>query len=54
MHISLSRLAIYQDAIPKSKNIVLIGTIDKSPVIDRLIKEGKIDVDGIRGSGKHS
>ena len=38
-----------QDALPHSKNVVLIGTIGKSPVIDRLIKDGKINVNGIKG-----
>jgi hypothetical protein len=31
------------------KNVVLIGTIGKSPLIDRLIREKKIDVSGITG-----
>ena len=32
-----------------AKNIVIIGTIGKSPIIDRLIKDGKIDVKQIAG-----
>jgi endo-1,4-beta-D-glucanase Y len=31
------------------KNTIIIGTIGKSPVIDRLIKDGKIDVNQIAG-----
>jgi hypothetical protein len=32
-----------------ARNMVLIGTIGKSPLIDELIKAGKIDVSAIRG-----
>jgi endo-1,4-beta-D-glucanase Y len=31
------------------KNTIIIGTIGKSPIIDRLIKDGKIDVNQITG-----
>ena len=31
------------------KNTIIIGTIGKSPIIDRLIKDGKIDVNQIAG-----
>ncbi len=41
--------SLSQDALPKSKSVVFIGTIGKSPVIDRLIKDGKINVTGIKG-----
>jgi len=40
---------LYTEEIPDSKSIVLIGTIGKSPIIDGLIKAGKIHVDDIRG-----
>jgi hypothetical protein len=32
-----------------SENAVLVGTLGKSPVIDRLVKEGRIDVQDVRG-----
>jgi hypothetical protein len=35
------------DTIPSSKEIVIVGTIGKSPIIDNLIKEKKLDVEGI-------
>jgi hypothetical protein len=35
------------DAIPAKKEIVIIGTIGKNPVIDKLISDKKINVDGI-------
>ncbi|GAB3820796.1 glycosyl hydrolase 115 family protein [Pontibacter rugosus] len=34
---------------PKAKQIVLIGTLGKSPVIDKLVKSKKLDVSGIAG-----
>jgi Glycosyl hydrolase family 115/Gylcosyl hydrolase family 115 C-terminal domain len=37
------------DAIPKSKEVVIVGTIGKSPLIDELIAGKKIDVSGIEG-----
>ena len=39
----------FGDTIPSSKEVVLIGTIGKNPLIDRLISEKKIDVEGISG-----
>jgi hypothetical protein len=35
--------------IPASKEMVLIGTIGKSPLIDTLIQKGKLNVNGIAG-----
>jgi len=35
--------------IPRMQEIVVTGTIGKSPLIDRLIKKGKINVDDIAG-----
>ncbi|MDP4210179.1 MAG: glycosyl hydrolase 115 family protein [Bacteroidota bacterium] len=37
------------DTLPVSKNIVVVGTLGKSPVIDKLVKDGKLDVTGISG-----
>nr|WP_051364474.1 glycosyl hydrolase 115 family protein [Pontibacter actiniarum] len=34
---------------PKAKQVVLIGTLGKSPVIDKLVKSKKLDVSGIAG-----
>ncbi|MBN2425182.1 MAG: glycosyl hydrolase 115 family protein [Calditrichaceae bacterium] len=38
---------LIMDKIPKENALVIIGTIGKSPVIDQLIKEQKIDADKI-------
>ncbi|WP_240676119.1 glycosyl hydrolase 115 family protein [Botryobacter ruber] len=35
--------------LPKVKEIVLVGTLGKSPVIDKLVKDKKLDVKGIAG-----
>ncbi|MGA2092269.1 MAG: glycosyl hydrolase 115 family protein [Sedimentisphaerales bacterium] len=37
-----------------AKNTVIIGTIGKSPVIDRLIKDGKVDAGSITGQWESS
>jgi hypothetical protein len=37
------------DKIPKSKEIIIAGTIGKSPIIDELIRKKKIDASGISG-----
>lgn len=41
--------AIIYDKIPTQKEIVIVGTLGKSPVIDQLVKSGKLDVKGIKG-----
>jgi hypothetical protein len=40
---------IYTDEIPKNREIIIAGTIGKSPIIDKLISDKKIDVAGISG-----
>jgi hypothetical protein len=37
------------DSIPESKEVVLIGTLGRSPLIDQLAESGKIKVDDIAG-----
>lgn len=37
------------DNLPDQKEIIIIGTLDKSPVIDRLVKNNKLNVNDIRG-----
>jgi hypothetical protein len=41
--------ALVTDKIPKSKEIIIAGTIGKSPLIDELIRKKKIDVSDISG-----
>jgi hypothetical protein len=37
------------DKIPAAKEIVLVGTLGKSPEIDKLVQSKKLDVNGIQG-----
>lgn len=41
---------LIRDTIPAAGEIVIIGTIGKSPVVDRLIREGRLDVRGVAGT----
>ena len=41
--------AIAYDQLPSQKEIVIVGTLGKSPVIDQLIKKKKLDVKDITG-----
>ncbi|MCX6132921.1 MAG: glycosyl hydrolase 115 family protein [Ignavibacteriales bacterium] len=40
---------IHLDTLPKSGEIVIVGTLGTNPLIDELVREGKIDVNGIVG-----
>jgi hypothetical protein len=40
---------IYSDQIPMGNEVVLIGTIGGSPLVDQLIQTGKLNVTGIAG-----
>jgi hypothetical protein len=44
-----ARPEILVDSLPHSKEIVLVGTIGRSPLIDKLAQEKKLDVKGIAG-----
>jgi len=37
------------DAVPTSKEIVLVGTLGRSPLIDKLVQEKKLNIEGIAG-----
>ncbi|MTK54332.1 glycosyl hydrolase 115 family protein [Paludibacter sp.] len=41
--------SIVYDKAPTQKELVIVGTIGKSPVIDQLVKRGKLDVKSIIG-----
>ncbi|GAA3342145.1 glycosyl hydrolase 115 family protein [Amorphoplanes nipponensis] len=41
--------AVGHDRVPAGRDPVLVGTIGKSPLIDRLVAAGKLDVRGIAG-----
>lgn len=44
---------ILYDKVPAQKELVIIGTIGKSALIDQLVKSGKLDVTTIRGKWEH-
>ncbi|GLW10999.1 hypothetical protein Misp01_61270 [Microtetraspora sp. NBRC 13810] len=48
------RPAVSADRIPRADDIVIVGTIGKSPLIDRLVSGGKLDVQGIEGKWETS
>ena len=41
--------AVVHDAGALGKRAIIVGTIGRSPVIDRLIREGKVDASGVAG-----
>ncbi len=41
--------AVSKDSVPKAAEVVLVGTLGKSPVIDQLAKENKINVADVTG-----
>ncbi len=41
--------ALSKDAVPNAKEVVLVGTLGRSPVIDRLASENKINVSDVKG-----
>jgi hypothetical protein len=41
---------IFTDSLPSAQELVIIGTIGKSPIIDQLISSGKLKTDGVAGT----
>jgi hypothetical protein len=46
--------AVATDDVPSQSDVVLVGTIGKSPLIDRLVAAGKLDVSAIAGKWETS
>jgi len=42
------------DGIPNNKQIVIVGTIGQSPLIDQLVQSGKINIDDVKGKWENS
>ncbi|MEI8225121.1 MAG: glycosyl hydrolase 115 family protein [Bacteroidota bacterium] len=40
---------LFTDNLPKSKEIIIAGTLGKSPIIDKLVRDKKIDMTGVTG-----
>src|SRR5678816_1097120 len=41
--------AVSTDSLPRARQIVIVGTLGKNDVIDRLVRENKLDVRGVGG-----
>jgi hypothetical protein len=41
--------ALFIDKIPNSKEIIIVGTLGKNKIIDKLVKDKKLNVEGISG-----
>jgi endo-1,4-beta-D-glucanase Y len=48
------RPEVVRDSIPHVREIVVIGTLGRSPLVDRLVREKKLDVRGITGEWETS
>jgi hypothetical protein len=48
------RPAVSMDEVPAARDIVLVGTIGRSPLIDDLVAAGKLDVTGVAGAWETS
>ena len=46
---SSSEPAVAVDTAPNARHVVIIGTVGKSPLIDRLSRDGKLDTRGLAG-----
>jgi hypothetical protein len=46
--------ALSVDSVPNAASAVIIGTLGKSPLIDRLVRDRKLDASGSSGNGKRS
>ncbi len=44
-----ARPAVSQDDVPKQDDVVIVGTLGKSPLVDGLVSDGKLDVRGVAG-----
>jgi len=47
--VTISEPSLYKDTVPKIPELIIIGTIGKSSLIDQLVEEGKIDLGDLRG-----
>jgi hypothetical protein len=48
------RPAVSVGTVPRSSQVVLVGTLGKSPMIDNLVTAGKLDVSGVAGKWETS
>ncbi|MFK3979252.1 glycosyl hydrolase 115 family protein [Micromonospora sp. NPDC050397] len=48
------RPGVSVDTVPRTGEVVLVGTLGRSPLIDRLVANGKLDVTGLAGKWETS
>jgi len=48
-HVTGIKPALSTNGIPEGKSVVIIGTLGKSPLLDGLVKSGKLNADAISG-----
>ncbi|HEX4816579.1 MAG TPA: glycosyl hydrolase 115 family protein, partial [Nonomuraea sp.] len=48
------RPAVAEDRVPSVSDVVIVGTIGRSPLVDGLVRSGKLDVSGIAGKWETS
>ncbi|MFJ3102109.1 glycosyl hydrolase 115 family protein [Streptomyces sp. NPDC086835] len=48
------RPVLLQDGVPRQREVAIVGTIGRSPLIDGLIAAGKLDVRGVQGKWETS
>jgi beta-xylosidase len=49
LHVTGAQPTLSIDTLPRAPEIVLVGTLGKAPLIDRLVREKKLDVTGVAG-----
>ncbi|MDP2885792.1 MAG: glycosyl hydrolase 115 family protein [Ignavibacteria bacterium] len=49
LRVSRAESALFLDSPPKTKEFVLVGTLGRNPLVDELVRNGKIKVDGVAG-----
>lgn len=48
-HVTHSTPKVYIDKVPASNDIILVGTVGRSPLIDKLVKQKKINISDLKG-----
>jgi hypothetical protein len=49
LRVSRAEPALFLDSPPKTKEFVLVGTLGRNPLVDELVKNGRIKVDSVAG-----
>jgi len=49
LRVSRAEPALFLDSPPKTREFVLVGTLGRNPLVDELVRNGKLKVDGVAG-----